>query len=200
MYCPNCAAEDRNQSQYCRACGTELHLVRTALQRPDDITRSDILARNEIGLAIAAKIDELRTANDLKQVAEDVLPQVEKFLESPEERRLRHTRDGVMTTAAGIGILLCFILFSQMASMKEAALTLFLIGAGVSLIVLMVGLGLIVSARWFTVPPKEMRPSPRTFSPPAADELTTGALAQRPPSAPAAEVPSVTEGTTRQLR
>src|SRR6266496_1011220 len=116
MFCPNCAVEDRNQSQFCRACGTELLIVRSALQRPDAITNSDIAARHEIGRAIATKIEELHSANDLRRVVEDVLPQVEKFLESPEERRLRSAREGVITTAVGVGLLLFFFLFSQILS------------------------------------------------------------------------------------
>src|SRR2546421_470051 len=149
MFCPCCATEDRNQSQYCRACGTELHIVRTALQRPDAITNSDIAARGEIGRAIATKIEELHSAKDLRVVVEDVLPQVEKFLESPEERRLRSARKGVITTAVGLGTLLFFFFFSQIISNGHDAKTLLLIGAGASMIILTVGLALIINARWF---------------------------------------------------
>ena len=41
----------------------------------------------------------METAKDLEHVAEDVLPQMEKFLESPEEKRLRRVRAGVITAA-----------------------------------------------------------------------------------------------------
>src|SRR5215470_12663343 len=115
MFCPNCAAEDRNNSQFCRACGAELHIVRAALERPDAITTSATNAREEIGRAIAAKIKEFRKASDLKRVAEDVLPQVEKFLESPEERRLRHLREGVITAAVGLGAIPGCLLLSWLA-------------------------------------------------------------------------------------
>jgi hypothetical protein len=49
------------------------------------------------------KIAQLESADDLKEVAEDVLPQIEKFLESPEERRLRRVRAGVIVAAVGLG-------------------------------------------------------------------------------------------------
>src|SRR5262245_43593119 len=112
MFCPSCALEDRSQSQYCRSCGTELHLVRSSLERTDAELASALTAREEIGHAIAAKIKELRSARDLKKVAEDVLPQVEKFLEAPEERRMRHMREGVLTASVGLGVVIFFLLLS----------------------------------------------------------------------------------------
>ncbi|MBA3766451.1 MAG: zinc ribbon domain-containing protein, partial [Acidobacteria bacterium] len=84
MFCPSCGSEERQRSQYCRACGTDLGVVRTSLERPDEITASGVTARDEIGRALAAKIEGLDSARDLKKFAEDVLPQVEKFLESPQ--------------------------------------------------------------------------------------------------------------------
>lgn len=200
MFCPNCAAEDRTQSQYCRACGAELHIVRTALQHPDAITSSAISARDEIGRTIAAKIREMSSSRDLKRVAEDVLPKVEKFLESPEERRMRHFREGVITAATGAGILLFLLVCSEMVALNQKGLIFFLLGVGGGIISLLVGLGLIISARWFTVPPKELGRAPQPLGQFMADEKTTGALQQDQPSTPSATPASVTEGTTRQLR
>ena len=94
MYCPSCGSEERQLSQYCRACGTDLRVVRTSLERPDAITASAVSAREHIGLAIADQIRQMRTGKDLEHIAEDVLPSFEKFLESPEERRLRRLRAG----------------------------------------------------------------------------------------------------------
>src|SRR6185369_1949254 len=105
MYCPSCGSEERQATQFCRACGTDLRAVRISLERPDSITASAVTAREEIGRAIAHKIRELETARDLEHVAEDVLPQIEKFLESPEEKRLRRIREGVVTAAGGLGTL-----------------------------------------------------------------------------------------------
>ena len=200
MFCPNCGAEDRAQSQYCRACGAELHVVRTALQHPDAITTSAITARNEIGRAIAAKIREMDSSRDLKRVVEDVLPQIEMFLESPEERRLHQLRDGVLTAAVGLGILLFLLLVSSNVPAMGKATVLALIGACGGIITLLVGLGMIINARWFTVPAKELGHAPRAFAPALASELTTGELQPDQPAAPRANPASVTEGTTRQLR
>jgi len=38
MYCPSCGSEERQLSQFCRACGTDLRVVRNTLERPDAIT------------------------------------------------------------------------------------------------------------------------------------------------------------------
>jgi hypothetical protein len=61
MYCPSCGsdADERQPSQYCRACGFDLRGVRQTLERPDSITDSAISARQQISLAIAEKIKEV---------------------------------------------------------------------------------------------------------------------------------------------
>src|SRR5207249_237149 len=78
MFCPSCGSEERQASQFCRACGTDLRPVRVSLERPDSITASAVSAREEIGRAVADKIRDVEDARDLKRVAEDVLPQIEK--------------------------------------------------------------------------------------------------------------------------
>jgi hypothetical protein len=145
MFCPSCGSEERQVSQFCRACGTDLRAVRSSLAKPDVITASAVSARDEIGHAIADKIRELETARDLKKVAEDVLPQIEKFLESPQQRRLRGIREGVVTSAIGLGATVFFLLMSQ--SQHDA---IFLSGLGVT--TFLIGLGLIINALVFTVP------------------------------------------------
>ena len=92
MFCPGCGLEERGSNQFCRACGTDLRPVRFALEKPDNITASAISARDEIGRAVAAKIRETQSVYELKKDAEDVLPEIEKFLESPAEKRLRRMR------------------------------------------------------------------------------------------------------------
>jgi uncharacterized membrane protein YvbJ len=45
MYCPFCGSEERQLSQFCRACGADLRVVRSSLERPDAITASAASAR-----------------------------------------------------------------------------------------------------------------------------------------------------------
>ncbi len=108
MFCPSCGLKEGQLNQFCRACGADLRSVRMMLERPDNITVSAISAREEIGRAFAAKIRETKSTSDLKKVAENVLPEIEKFLESPVEKRLRRIRAGVVMSAIGIGAALTF--------------------------------------------------------------------------------------------
>src|SRR5438105_5824034 len=144
MFCPSCGSEERQATQFCRACGTDLRAVRMSLERPDAITASAITAREEIGRAVAEKIREVEDAHDLKQVAEDVLPQIEKFLESPEEKRLRRMRAGVITAASGlgtciVGLVLSSIIFGNIGQLLTMG------GAGLGLLIFLVGLGLVLN-------------------------------------------------------
>jgi hypothetical protein len=112
------------------------------------VTASAASAREEIGRAIADRIRELETGDDLKQMAEDVLPKIEKFLESPQERRLRRIRAGVYLTGIGLGVFLFFLLLSME---QEDLIFLTSIGAAGFL----VGLGIIINGLMFTVPKEQ---------------------------------------------
>jgi len=147
MYCPTCVSEERQLSQYCRACGTDLRTVRRGLERPDSITASAISAREQISQVMAEKIRALDSTQDLKRVAEDVLPKLEKFLESPEEKRLRRVRAGMITALAGIGVALLIFL----ASIEANDLIPFI---AIGLIAFLVGLGIVINGLVFTIPRK----------------------------------------------
>jgi hypothetical protein len=197
MYCPSCGSEERQLSQFCRACGTDLRVVRNSLERPDAITASAISAREQIGMAVADKIRQMSSAKDLERVAEDVLPSFEKFLESPEEKRLRRIRNGIITAAVGLGGGLAVTL---MALDKVDLLPLVLPW----LITFFVGLGVIVNGLLFTLSRKELPGN-------AADALSQRALDmnrvvfEAPPArtnelAPGAQPPaSISEHTTHHL-
>src|SRR6266436_4022728 len=193
MFCPSCGSEERQVSQFCRACGTDLRAVRVGLEKPDAITASAVSARDEIGHAIADKIRELETAGDLKKVAEEVLPQIEKFLESPQQRRLRGIREGVVTSFIGLGATVFFFLMSL--SQRDA---LFLSGLGVT--AFLIGLGLIINALVFTVP-KQFVPQPsldthqRDLIDESPDRIILGKR-ELTTAEPLSSPPSVTEQTT----
>jgi hypothetical protein len=148
MYCPSCGSEERQLSQYCRACGTDLRAVRITLERPDAITESAVSARDQIGRAVADKIRMTESASELHRVAEDVLPEIEKFLESPEERRLRRLRAGTIISFIGLGVMLGAIV----ASLAEHGLFVLVIPG---FIALFIGLAIIANGVVFTVPRKK---------------------------------------------
>jgi len=190
MYCPSCGSEERQLSQYCRACGTDLRVVRNSLERPDAITASAVSAREQIGLAVADQIRQLRTGKDLEHLAEDVLPSFEKFLESPEERRLRRLRAGVIT--ASIGFALSLIMF--FAALNKNDFFPFMVPG---FITFMVGIGVIINGLLFTVPRKELPGDgfKLKYEVPAPSNLTN----ELGPGAPA-QLASITEHTTHHLK
>src|SRR5437764_11550237 len=102
MYCPSCGSEERQASQYCRACGTDLRPVRIGLERPDSVTASAVSAREDIGRAVADRIREVEDADELKRVADDVLPQKEKYLERSEEKCIHRMSAEVIVAATGL--------------------------------------------------------------------------------------------------
>jgi hypothetical protein len=154
MFCPGCGSEERQTNQFCRACGTDLRLVRANLGGADSVTASAMSAREEIGRAMAQKIREVEDAHELKQVAEDVLPQVEKFLESYKEKRLRRVRAGVIVAASGAGAgVLGLVLTLVMRSMErngDMEAWIMLMGLGITAFA--IGLGLVLNGILFTEP------------------------------------------------
>jgi Domain of unknown function (DUF6249) len=191
MYCPSCGSEERQATQFCRACGIDLRLVRSTLERPDSITASAVGAREEIGRAFAERIRETQTSRDLKRVAENVLPHIEKFLESPAEKRLRRMRAGVILAAVGLGITL--------AGVFEGGA--FPLGGG--LIVFLIGLGILINGLLFTVPGKKILDrSAEAAAQNALDGAQVGSTSELDQSPGIADlsVSSVTEHTTHQLK
>src|SRR5262245_36061775 len=175
VFCPSCGVEDRQQGQFCRACGGELRPVRT----------DAVSAREEIGRAVAAKIADLRTAKELKKVVEEVLPHVEKFLETPEQRRLRRIRSGTVMSGIGIGAM---VFFALVATQSRDALPMIGVGA----VVLLIGLATLLNGWHFSSRAGADRESEGADA--LRDLLGVGAGPARlsPP-------PSVVEHTTRQL-
>lgn len=151
MFCPGCGIEERQSNQFCRACGTDLRRVRVAVENPDNITASAISAREEIGRAVAFKIRETQSAYELKKVAEDVLPEIEKFLESPEEKRLRRVRTGTIISSVGFGAAIAFALVSIFSN-DDGLLIL----AGMGMVTFFIGLSFVINGLLLTVPKKAL--------------------------------------------
>jgi len=199
MFCPSCGSEERQPSQYCRACGSDLRPVRATLERPDSITEAAISARQQISHAIADRIREIESADDLKEVAEEVLPQIEKFLDSPEERRLRRIRAGVTTSAIGVGSSIFFLLL--LTTKPDAdVIPLLASGVGLGVVTFLIGLGFIINAFLFTVPRKELLDrSSEASKQKALDETQSSRSGPQLNTAPTPPLLSVTEHTTKHL-
>jgi hypothetical protein len=192
MFCPSCGAEERQPTQFCRACGADVRAVRLALEEPDSISASAVRAREEIGRAIAFRISELRTGKELAKVAEEVLPQIEKFLEPPEDRRLRRIRAGVIMSALGLGGTIFLLLFE--------ALTNEGIPWPAGLVPFFLGLALIINGIWLTVPRPRVREHHYDRSRSLLDGAPISKTAEIDDEAGRhSRVASVTENTTKHL-
>ena len=152
-------------------------------------------------MAVADKIRQMSSAKDLERVAEDVLPQFEKFLESPEEKRLRRIRAGVVTAAIGLGATIVVFLMA----MDKIDIFPFITPA---LVTFLVGLGLVVNGLLFTVPRKRLPGDPQdALSQNVLDSGMNKALYEAPAAGsltneltPATKSPvSITEHTTHHL-
>ena len=193
MFCPECGIEERSANQFCRACGTDLRRVRVAVESPDSITASAMSARDEIGRAVAAKIREVESARELKKVAEDVLPQIEKFLESPAEKRLRRMRVGTILASIGLGAAIS-LTFVAVATRKEE----FLFLAGIGFINFFIGLGFILNGVFLTTPKKSL--FDRSSDAESQRVLDGGNTNDLRLAEPPSQFASVTEHTTHHLQ
>src|SRR5688572_1641666 len=209
MFCPNCGSEERQASQFCRACGVDMRAVRLSVERPDSITASAVSARDEIGRAVADRIRSVADAGELKVVADSVLPQVEKFLESPEEKRLRRVRAGTIISATGLGAGTLGLIMSAVVTGPDLEAALWVGGLGITAFTL--GLGFILNGLLFTKPRKALddrSPDAKiqnlldsAYTPPQTRPSETPMLRSPTTSNLAAEKgASVTEHTTLSLK
>jgi hypothetical protein len=208
MFCPSCGSEERQASQYCRGCGTDLRPVRMNLGRPDSVTASAVSAREDIGRAVADRIREVEDANELKRIADHVLPQIEKFLESHEEKRLRRIRTGVIVAASGVGSAgLGIVMFGILRGADIEAIGI-LLGLGITAAA--IGVGMVLNGLLFTQPHNKVADNASEAL--SQDLLDAGYAAPqlRPGEAPAfkagttsnltrASGASITEHTTKHL-
>lgn len=127
-------------------------------------------------------------------VAEDVLPEIEKFLESPEEKRLRRVRKGTVVASIGLS---ATIAFAVVASIVDED---FLILAGLGVVTLFIGLSLVINGLLFTVPKKvlsDKSPDARSQRELDAAKSATNELVLPEPND---IFSSVTEQTTQHLK
>jgi len=199
MFCPTCGAEDRQQTQYCRVCGTDLRAVRITLEKPDAVTASAVSAREQISRAVADRIRQLESSSDIGQIAEVLLPQMEKFLESPEEKRLRRMREGIVTASVGLGACVLIFLFSL-------AKHDFLPFIGLGFVTFFIGLGILINGYALTISrrgsPKTPEGAQQNLLDPASKsaQLFAANSGSETNQLEADNRPSVTEHTTHQLK
>jgi hypothetical protein len=162
------------------------------IESPDSITASAVSARDEIGRAIAAKIQQTNSSKELSKFTEEVLPEIEKFLESPEERKLRKIRAGSMVSFIGLGVAVGFFIASLFGDEEVIFL------AALGLVTFFIGLALLINGLFFTVPKHLTGESADTEE--QINQLYTNTNELLMPPSARTEFTSVTEHTTRHLK
>lgn len=204
MFCPACGLNEERAVQFCRVCGADLRAVRETLEQTDAPEPSATAAREEIARAIAAQIKEGKWWQ-----AGSLAPEAQKLFESPrerrerlrrhdEEQRLARLRGGTITAAVGLGLIM---LFQLLRVVDNRAVIL----VGPSILVLMIGLGVIINGLLFTMPKssKSLDAAPDAEPPRLKDNITSELDAPRAElnaATPSFIPTSVTEHTTRHLR
>ena len=149
-------------------------------------------ARDEIGRAVADRIRSVKDAVELKIVTDSVLPQVEKFLESPEEKRLRRVRVGTIISSCGLGAGTLGLIMSAVVTGPDLEAALWIGGLGITAFTL--GLGFILNGLLFTKTRKAL--DDRLPNAKIQDLLGAG---YTPPHARSTETPMLRSPTTSNL-
>lgn len=166
-----------------------------AVSRPDSVTAAAISAREEIGHAMAQKIREASSSYDLKKIAEDVLPEMEKFLESPQQKKMRRIRTGTLIASIGLGVAIA-LLFVGIATKDEG----FLMPAAMGAVTFFIGLAFIINGYLHTVGRQEIHDGTSSAtSQRMLDMNTADLLPPQPAAEPIRQFRSITEGTTTHL-
>lgn len=202
MFCPGCGLEELQSNQFCRSCGTDMRVIRNAMAMPDSITASAASAREEIGRAVAAKIRETKSTKELAKVTEEVLPEIEKFLESPEEKRLRRLRNGTIISSIGLGVAIALSILSTFGNVFDGKQEEFLFLAGLGLITFFIGIGFVLNGVFLSVPKHSLPERNPHFEPDTLPAQPPQGFLEMPARAETNDLfpSSVTENTTKHLK
>ena len=93
MFCPKCGSSQADDLRFCKQCGSNLAVVRTAVEKPESIEKFDwnktwlaeILMSGEESVRRAAEIERLRGV-------------------TPETKRQNEIKGGVITASVGVGL------------------------------------------------------------------------------------------------
>ncbi|NNE66524.1 MAG: hypothetical protein HKN33_08145 [Pyrinomonadaceae bacterium] len=167
-------------------------MIRTVVEQPEDVMGSTLLTKSDIGRSLLEKIDSANSPKDLKKIAENVLPKIEKFLETPEEKQLRRIRTGSLVSLIGLGVSIGCVLAAIFEDPEIIK------GAIAGFVTMFVGVAMLINGYYFSVPKKNLleRTGSSDDQPPALHKETNELL--MPPKAKS-QFSSVTENTTRTL-
>ncbi len=192
QFCPACGAQQSQAGQFCRGCGADLRVVRTALQTPPG--NSDT-ARLEIARAVSAKIAAI-DPNDEQLVTKIAFLRQEsqKLLDSPDDRRRMNLT--ITIGAVGGGALFFFMILLGKIIQSGDRNNI----SGLFVLMLITLLATLASLVLTSIFPRTRKAA--TLDLPVSFQAATGRptpTAEIQPPQPMLTPPSVTEETTHQL-
>jgi hypothetical protein len=102
MFCPRCAANQSNDVKFCTVCGANLQAVRQAVESPESGKKFDWSDTWVADMFIHAGAAEKRKL------------EIERIMGiTPEVKRLNEIKAGVITSAAGLGIMIFLYIFMR---------------------------------------------------------------------------------------
>jgi hypothetical protein len=195
MYCPSCGTETNDLTKYCTKCGINLRNVKEAILG-DRKPKSSLTDKHEIEAH----------SSDTHPGMPWWWHMAMRDQRSPEEKRINEIKEGVITTAVGIGITVFLLLLMPAVSIgldpKVSAILLAVPFAGV--IPFLIGLALIfngifLSKRLVGSKREEEQPPRQPFISSVPETAPVYGLSDRSTQAPVADF-SVTEETTTRLQ
>ncbi len=193
QFCPACGAQQSQAGQFCRGCGADLRVVRTALQTP--IANPDT-GRLEIARAMTAKIAALdpndrRLAKKIATIREEA----DKLLESSEERRKRQLLRLIAMVGGGVLVVMMGLIEKVITRGNAHD------AEGMLVLVVMTVLATLTALLLANIFPRNRRTTatpelPITYP---ASPARTSPTVELPVEKPMLAPPSVTEGTTYNL-
>jgi hypothetical protein len=187
MFCPQCGTNQSNELKFCKSCGANLYAVRQVVTKRETGEKFD-WSRTWVAEMFLSPGERERRKEELE---------LQRGI-TPEVKRLREVKAGVITASAGIAVAIFLYVFMQgiilggKVTPAAAEIVSRLWVAGV--IPLLIGLALVINGL-FVKSGREV-PTMRALGKEAPpDSLQSGGTPNALPSGF-----SVTEQTTRQLR
>ncbi len=101
MFCPQCGVSQSEELKFCKQCGANLHAVRQVVNTKD-AGKFD-WSKTWVADMFLSQAEQKRRAEELERQAGI----------TPEIKRLREIKAGVMTSSVGLGVMIFLYVMSQ---------------------------------------------------------------------------------------
>src|SRR6266700_8258547 len=150
MYCPKCGSEQSDELKFCKACGTNLGVVRTAVTKGDAGEKFD-WTKTWMAEMMTSGVENVRRAAEIERLQGI----------TPETKRRNEIKGGVITASVGVGLIVTLFVLMQAIVLNpkippETAVILTSLWV-VGVIPLLVGTALIVNGAFIS---KKGTPAP----------------------------------------